>query len=225
MRKKMGCLLAVMALLGALTACGGDSAEDASGTQTPETPETPETAEFQRGQVEGGTYTNEFLGIACQLGDDWTYLTDEEIAQLNGEIGESLTDEELSEMFSNGETVQDMYAASADGMATINVIFEDMGVLYGAALDEDAYINIVMPTLEDALRQAGMSDVQVEAGSMEFAGADHSTLRVTATISEIPIYELMLCVKEGNYMGVITLASYVEDTTEEMAAWFTAVSD
>ncbi|MFR6095505.1 MAG: hypothetical protein ACLUIW_09245 [Dysosmobacter welbionis] len=52
--------------------------------------------------------------------------------------------------------------------------------------------------------QAGMSDIQVEAGSMEFAGADHSTLRVTSTISEIPVYELMVCVKEGNYMGVIT---------------------
>ena len=74
-----------------------------------------------------------------------------------------------------------------------------------------------------ALMQAGMSDIQVEAGSMEFAGADHSTLRVTSTISEIPVYELMVCVKEGNYMGVITLASYLEDTTEEMAALFTAV--
>lgn len=207
----MGCLLALMALLSALTACGGDSAEDVSGTLPPETPMTPEETEFQSGRVEGGTYTNEFLSVACQLGDEWTYLTDEEIAQLNGEIGESLTDEELSEMFSNGKTVQDMYAASADGTATINVIFEDMGVLYGAALDEDA------------LMQAGMSDIQVEAGSMEFAGADHSTLRVTSTISEIPVYELMVCVKEGNYMGVITLASYLEDTTEEMAALFTAL--
>lgn len=223
MRKKMGCLLALMALLSALTACGGDSAEDVSGTLPPETPMTPEETEFQSGRVEGGTYTNEFLSVACQLGDEWTYLTDEEIAQLNGEIGESLTDEELSEMFSNGKTVQDMYAASADGTATINVIFEDMGVLYGATLDEDAYINLVMPTLEDALMQAGMSDIQVEAGSMEFAGADHSTLRVTSTISEIPVYELMVCVKEGNYMGVITLASYLEDTTEEMAALFTAL--
>lgn len=53
--------------------------------------------------------------------------------------------------------------------------------------------------------------------------ADHSTLRVTSTISEIPVYELMVCVKEGNYMGVITLASYLEDTTEEMAALFTAL--
>ena len=86
MRKKMGCLLALMALLSALTACGGDSAEDVSGTLPPETPMTPEETEFQSGRVEGGTYTNEFLSVACQLGDEWTYLTDEEIAQLNGEI-------------------------------------------------------------------------------------------------------------------------------------------
>ena len=84
MRKKMGCLLALMALLSALTACGGDSAEDVSGTLPPETPMTPEETEFQSGRVEGGTYTNEFLSVACQLGDEWTYLTDEEIAQLNG---------------------------------------------------------------------------------------------------------------------------------------------
>ena len=82
MRKKMGCLLALMALLSALTACGGDSAEDVSGTLPPETPMTPEETEFQSGRVEGGTYTNEFLSVACQLGDEWTYLTDEEIAKL-----------------------------------------------------------------------------------------------------------------------------------------------
>ena len=85
MRKKMGCLLALMALLSALTACGGDSAEDVSGTLPPETPMTPEETEFQSGRVEGGTYTNEFLSVACQLGDEWTYLTDEEIAALGVE--------------------------------------------------------------------------------------------------------------------------------------------
>lgn len=169
MRKKMGCLLALMALLSALTACGGDSAEDVSGTLPPETPMTPEETEFQSGRVEGGTYTNEFLSVAASSATSGPISRTRRSPSSTAEIGESLTDEELSEMFSNGKTVQDMYAASADGTATINVIFEDMGVLYGAALDEDAYINLVMPTLEDALMQAGMSDIQVEAGSMEFA--------------------------------------------------------
>lgn len=230
MKKRITGLLAAFMLLGVLTACGGEVPEDASGTtdttqETSEAPETEVVQGFQVGQMEDGIYTNEFLGISCQLSEDWTYLSNEEIAQLNGEMLESITDAELSEALSESATTQDMYAASANGLATINVIVENMGVIYGAAVDEGAYLEIAAPAVDEALAQTGMSDIQVETGTMAFAGADHSTLRVTGTMSGIPVYETMVCIKEGNYMGVITMVCYQEDITEEMVSWFTALPE
>ena len=37
---------------------------------------------FQRGSVEGQTYTSDFLGLTCTAPETYSYLSDEEIAAL-----------------------------------------------------------------------------------------------------------------------------------------------
>lgn len=221
MKRKLIWLMIAAALMGGLTACGGNDTEDVSGNITQEEPQ-EEEAQFQMGEMNGGTYTNTFLGISCQLSEDWTYYSEEQIAEINNLVSESITDEELSEMMENAQTFQDMYAASNDGLATINVVFENMGVLYGTTMDEEEYIQTAAPQLETALTNMGMTDIQSEASTRDFAGQTRQSLRVTGMMGEYPVYEELICIKEGNYMGVITLASYVEDITGDMAALFSA---
>ena len=38
---------------------------------------------FQRGSVEGRTYTSEFLGLTCTAPEEFAYLSDQEIAEMN----------------------------------------------------------------------------------------------------------------------------------------------
>ena len=61
MKRAVGLLLALVLVL-SMAACGkkdGDGGDSQSG--------------FQRGTIENGIYTNTFVGIGCQLSDDWTY--------------------------------------------------------------------------------------------------------------------------------------------------------
>lgn len=45
-------------------------------------------------------------------------------------------------------------------------------------------------------------------------------IAITATVQDTPMYELLVCMKEGNYIYCVTLCSYTEDVTAQMAALF-----
>ena len=88
-----------------------------------------------------------FAGISCTLDDSWYFYTDEQIDELNGFVRESTSDEELKTRLESSSSVQDMYAASTDGLMTINVVFTNMGLLGGST--------VTPPGCGRAVRRAG----------------------------------------------------------------------
>ena len=149
MKRAAGLLLALVLVL-SMAACGkkdGDGGDSQSG--------------FQRGTIENGIYTNTFVGIGCQLSDDWTYYTDEQLAELSGVVAES--SEEMQKAMEDGKSTYDMFASAMEGLVTINVVYEDLGALYGKLLDEAGYLEIAVPKLEDALDLHGA--IQREGGA------------------------------------------------------------
>lgn len=127
MKKRSLYLLVMTALLVVLTACGGE--KETGGTVAPPVePEAPvagtmeAAAEeaFRPGEMNGGVYTNEFLAIGCTLDSNWTYLTDEEIAELNRSTTEQLSDEEMRAAMEDA-SLQDMFAQADGGLVTISI--------------------------------------------------------------------------------------------------------
>lgn len=195
--------------------------------EKPEVPDEPEPVDPSLGRIEGGTYENSFFGIGCTLDNNWTFHTKEELAQMNGSVADALTDEDLKELLNNSKSVYDMYAQADGGLVNMSVIMEDVGVLYGATLEEQDYADISANLLPDALTSAGCTNVETEIATVEFAGSEHMGIKVKCqiTVEEVTLdlYELIVCIKEDNYFAVITCTSFIEDITGELASWFYAV--
>lgn len=196
MIKKLAALALALLMTLSLAACGSQKDDQAGGAVTPGV---TDDAVPDMGTVSGGTYTNRFAGISCTLDDSWYFYTDEQIDELNGFVRESTSDEELKTRLESSSSVQDMYAASTDGLMTINVVFTNMGLLGG-------------------------STVTAQLTTVDFAGQKNvPAVAVSAMNGDIATYELLVCLKAGNYSFSVTLCSFTEDVTADMAALFTAV--
>lgn len=216
--KKLTAMLLVLVMMLSLCACGE---KNVSGTVSPQEEQTE--VDFQLGVTTGGKYESTFLGIGCSLDDSWSFASQEELAQMIGATAEMFDNEEYAEQMKNTDMFYDMAAAADDGLVNINIIIQNMGLLYGMALSEEKYIEISQEGLEEQLSSAGFTLEGVEAGTVTFAGQERSGLHITCTYQGIAYYCQQVYIKQGNYMSVITLASFFEDDTDAMLDYFYAV--
>lgn len=240
MKRAISLLLA--ALLLALTACGSGGTEDTGGTVQPgvtdnaaagqvqpgtpeqeeqEEPEDADESAFAPGSVSGGVYTNEFAGIGCTLDDSWVFYTREQMAELNGVLADGADSEDTRAMLSGESDSLDMYAVSTDGLMTINVVFQNLGLLSGATVSVQEYVELAAEKLTETLTGYGYKNVEVQVSAADFAG-QKSCPAITVVIDRdgTPLYEQIMCLKAENYIYCVTLCSLTEDVTEQMAALF-----
>ena len=216
--KKLFAMLMALTILMTMAACGQQTTDEAGGTVDPGAVEDQGTSGQvdmpaddagtpELGSVNGGTYTNEFAGIGCTLDETWTFYTEAQIA-------------EISQLMEENQSVYDMYASSTDGLMTMNVVFQNMGLLFGTTMSAQDYVELSAEQLPDAMGTYGFEDVTASVTTAEFAGAECPAIAITATVQDTPMYELLVCMKEGNYIYCVTLCSYTEDVTAQMAALF-----
>lgn len=235
---KLLALTLALALVFALTACGSQpkgSVTPDNSAATPEPASAPESApepepesqdDVGLGSMSGGTYENDFVGIGCKLDDTWTYYSDEEIIELNGLMVDSIDDEDLAEQLRSSDSFYDMLASNNEG-SSINVVLENLGLIYGHTLDAGSYIDIALKSLEDQLTLMGVSAATCEKVSFDFCGKQTEGLYIAGTLSiegiEVDMYQRMACVKAGGYMTCVTSCSYFEDITTDLLDMFYAL--
>lgn len=234
MKKTAAMLMAIWMLALMLTACGQQAPEQTGGSVKPGAAQDqsvagqvdasqPDEEELEMGSVNGGTYTNAFAGIGCTLDETWVFYTKEQIAELNGFLTDGTSDEDMKKMMENSQSVQDMYASSTDGLMTINVVFQNMGLLLGTTMSAQEYAELHVTQIPDAMAAYGFEDVAASVTTAELAGEERPAIALTATIQDIPVYELIVCLRQGNYIYCVTLCSYTEDVTAQMAELFYAL--
>lgn len=242
--KKVFALILVLAMIVALGACGEQDVKGSVTTQAPveateepvEATEAPveateepaeateAPAETTEEPAEAGTrYENETLGIGLQLDDEWYIYNDEELAQLSGATADMFSDEKYQEMLENAKVFTDFFAQHNSG-ASINVSFENLGLLYGAALDEEQYRDLAIQGLEPAYTSAGFTDITVEKNTVDFAGAEHLGILTHCQVQGTDYYVQQVIIKAGTHMGVISLCCFVQDVTPYMADFFYALA-
>ena len=170
--------------------------------------EAPQDAEDAIGEKQGNRYESELLGIAVDFPENWYLLNAEETAQVMGVMADNIDDEALAGQLRDAGTACDLYAVAMDESGdNVNIQLENLGLLYGTILTPKQYANIALPQLKPALEQAGFQHVQVEMADYEFAGRDRVSLLVTGDINGVPVYERLILIKGGQYMGAITAFS------------------
>ena len=174
---------------------------------------------FQRGSVEGQTYTSDFLGLTCTAPETYSYLSDEEIAALNDIALDSMTDEalvaEMRQRLEAGSQVQDMYLISI----TVDKVTDGK-----TAIDMDAFLSEGIAQATAAYESIdGMEDVTSAAQTTSFLGSEYSSILTTAVYNGFPAQSLQICIPVEQYICVVTFTSYVEDHTDEMMGFFSAI--
>ena len=224
MKKTMIALLLVLTLL--FSACSS-AKSDAQPTEEPEQEVETSAAEptveigdeendeefVKLGAVDGYTYTNDFLGYGCTL-DGWVFATQEEIAELNNIVIDSANTEELQDMLRNSEAIMDMYAVREDGMANVNINFQNLNMLFGRMLTEEMFRDQTYPQMQSSMEGMGMTNVKVEKVMIEIDGTEHPGLFVSSEKNGVPLFQRQACVKCNGYIAGITVSTFGEDTTE-----------
>ena len=207
--KRVSYLALALALVLSLTACSIGSKK------------------FERGVVEGQTYTSQFLGLTCTAPAEYTYLNDQEIAQLNDLAADVVDSEELikymRESLENGNQVQDMYLMTADGLQTVNVMLVKVSAK-GATVDMAAFADMGKDQVVSAYQSMGMTDVEASRETVTFMGQQYEGICTSATYTDVPVTTVQVCMQVGDYVCVITFTSYVEDHTPEMMDFFSPLA-
>ena len=176
----------------------------------------------QMGEFADGTYVNDFLGICCEVGEEWTVYSDAQLAQLNGLVLDTMTDADIVEQLKKSNVAHLFYATADGGHRSMNVVLEKVGVVNEILLDEKAYMAVSVEQIPGALQSMGLTDVTAVVATASFAGKEHAAAQVHGTLSGVHFYEKIVCVKVGNYFGLVTVLSYHEDETDTLLKMFTA---
>ncbi len=244
--KKLICLLLALVLTLSLAACGSEA--DVSGTITPNTEapaavpsgtveaaeETEAAAETEPldanlslGRMEGGIYTNEYVGYACNLDSNWTYLSARELQQIPDTVSDAVSGTELGDALANVQQFTDMMVENATDLTTINVLYQKQTMqdrMAFMAMGEEFTIDITLQQSEamiEAYAQAGILVSSMEKVKVTFLGEERAALHTSATIQGVPYFILQFFDFDlGSYTVTTTFASYEEDRTADLAALF-----
>ena len=170
--------------------------------------------------MEGRTYTSEFLGLTCTAPEEFAYLSDQEIAEMNSitlESGEDLASA-MKQRLEDGGQVQDMYLMTEDALHRVGITVDKVtdgktAVDMAAFIEKEYYAAI-----------KGLTDVGAAAQTTKFLGGEYDSILTTATYNGFPTQSLLVCIPLEQYICVVTFTSYVEDRTDEMMGFFSTIT-
>lgn len=219
--KKLFALLLALIMVFCFTACADDDDVRGDVSSGSNNSTSSEEATFDTGKVSSNKYTNKFLGISCELGSDWTFMTDEEIKENNKQALNMMDNEDYAEALQNASTFTDMMATHSNQTDTLGITFEKLtGV--NLTISEDKYIDSTKDVLKSSLESMGMQNVTLTTGKDNFAGKKHSYVAISAQYSGISVYEKIVVVKKGNYVAIVAACTWKTNGCDDVLSLFKA---
>lgn len=225
--KKTATIALTLALLISLASCartdisgitslisGSETEKDNTASSTQE----PDAELPVRGSSEGAVYENASLALGIKFDDEWTLYSDAQIATLNG-LAEETLGEDYTEAVKNADMIYDLYAMRSDG-SSMNIIFENMGIIYGSVMSESDYIDASVSQAETTFSQMNWTLESSEKVTVTAAEQEFNALELAVNIGSGYLYETLICKKIGNHMAVMTIASVDRSVIDGIIADF-----
>ena len=174
-----------------------------------------------RGKIEHNVYTNDSIGMSFSPAEGWVFLSDEEIAGLYSTAVENYFAEETGEIIENADVIYDLYAYNAETGGSLNVNFENLGILYGENYDEESYLAASRENIAAQLLESGMPLSKADFTEVKVHGKKYPCLVLEINmIGEgglaYPIKEMLFARKVGSYMGVVTVTAMTDNEISEI---------
>jgi len=250
--KKITVVTMAMLLALACTACGSENADYEGGqiTELNQEENAAETSEdvaedlaeeneeevveegndFALGRIQGGVYTNEYFGGACELDSSWTFYSAEELQELPEDIYEMVKDTDMGEGVAELEQIIDMQAECAEDLTNMNIAYQKLSAqerLAYMAMDEEAIMDTLLSAsdmMKESYAQAGIIVDEMSVKTVTFLGKERLALYTKAQTEGTDCYMLQLFdFHLGEYSVTYTFNSFLEDKTEDLLALFYAL--
>ena len=95
--------------------------------------------------------------------------------------------------------------------------------LLGSILSEETYIDAALLTLDSTLASAGFTNIVLSKGNIAFAGEERSVIALSAEVSGVPVYEILIPFVCDGYICNVTLTTVYTDTCADILPFFYAV--
>lgn len=195
-----------------------------------DTNEVTEEATFSLGRIQGGVYTNEYAGFACELDSTWEFYSAEELQDLPENIAELMEGTELGEDIDQYVQIMDMQAECVNDLTGINVLYQKMSMqerLAYVSMDEKELMEYMLTQkdiLAESYAQTGIIVEEMSTRTVTFAGEERVGLLTKAKVQDIDYYIFQLFNHDlDQYSVTITFSSFMDDKTEELLNLFYAL--
>ena len=190
--------------------------EDAADEADAETDEETDAEEQDGvlGAVDGDVYTNAFFGIKLNVVDGYSFLDDEQIAQLGYMSAEVLGNSDITEAIESGETITDCLLADATFDNSINVTISSVDAEVSQD-DAETVIDATIPYLVESFEGMGFENLACERGTTTFLGEEFPCINISFVLTQDGVsYDMsmveVILLNDG-YSATITAQAGSED--------------
>lgn len=165
------------------------------------------TAQEVLGTVQGGEYTNKYLGFGFH-GEGWTFLSPEEIADSYAYIDDLFTGD-FKKIVSQEHTITFLLGASPDGedhiIGTITYLGEAAKTYKKLGLKH--LFKLQTPEIGETLSAEDLTDVSAESVSQVINGRKTLCLRTSYTVRETGLKGVQISMIKDQYLITVGFTS------------------
>lgn len=168
-----------------------------------------------RGKVENGIYENTAFGIKFEAGENWYFLSDEDIANAMGIAAEEMFGEGAE---ITGDNIYDMYCVENTNGTTVSINHENLGTV-AEFTDENYYLETVMTQLISTGVENGVVDAKIS--EIKVGGEKAPCLYIELNYGGQTIYQYLVVKKNMSWMSMVTMAALTMDELDGTLAKLT----